>query len=73
MTAEEQILKYTASTKWEEIEKIQWTTSEMMEVMDLFTKEKDSQIKELESKAKHAYNNGWDNARKDSRHRSWTL
>jgi len=36
--AEQIIMDYTASTKWEDIEKIHWTTSEVMDVFDTYFK-----------------------------------
>ena len=34
--AEKIIMDYTASTKWEQIEKIHWTTAEVMDVFDTY-------------------------------------
>ena len=34
--AEQIIMDYTASTKWDQIEKIHWTTAEVMDVFDTY-------------------------------------
>lgn len=34
MTAEERILEYTASDKWTQVEDMNWTTAEMLSVME---------------------------------------
>jgi len=38
--AEKQLLDYTVSTEWKEIEKLNWTTAEVVEQMEIFGRSK---------------------------------
>lgn len=49
---EQFILNYTSSSKWEQIEKLNWTTSEMMEIMKSYASTQPKRVSDEEILAK---------------------